>query len=252
MLRACQHRRTAAPPWTGYGYQLESILQRVQDVEWQSRAVEDWFTPALTFAVLAFLYCAVFCQRVVTDDSAVDALSPGRALPAATLVLLIVLFCNIVLDRICYSIGSNAGKAVLHLLEVPLYFIGGWLLFWSASTTAIDRWHLKVCCFPPMPLPLPAPAAVAYQGLLQVFMALRLCSMALSAVQVKAGYPSTRDAMTTANGQGRHAFYFYRHVDVSHWLFFQVRPVNVPCCCRRSALYLLRALLLSFQRTTPP
>jgi Piezo non-specific cation channel, R-Ras-binding domain len=54
-------------------------------------------------------------------------------------------------------------------------------------------------------------------------MALRLSAMALSALQVKAGYPSVRDAMTAGSGQGRHSFYFYRHVDVPHWAAFQAR-----------------------------
>ena len=57
----------------------------------------------------------------------------------------------------------------------------------------------------------------------QVFMTLRLGAMALSAVQVRAGYPSVRDSMTSGSGQGRHGFYFYRHVDVPHWTMFQVR-----------------------------
>ena len=85
-------------------------------------------------------------SSAVVDHGAkgVDALSPGRALPAAALVMLIILFCNLVLDRICYSTGSNAGKAMLHMIEVPLYFAGGWLLFWNADTDNADRGHLKV------------------------------------------------------------------------------------------------------------
>ena len=54
-------------------------------------------------------------------------------------------------------------------------------------------------------------------------MALRLGAMALSAVQVKAGYPTVRDAMASGSGHGRHSFYFYRHTDVPHWAAFQVR-----------------------------
>jgi hypothetical protein len=67
-------------------------------------------------------------------------------LPAVDLVLLIFLFCNITLDRVCYSVGSNAGKALLHLLEVPVYLVGGWLLCWNTRATILDRFHLRVCC----------------------------------------------------------------------------------------------------------
>ena len=35
----------------------------LQDVEWHSRAIDDWFTPALALNAAAFLYCALFCQR---------------------------------------------------------------------------------------------------------------------------------------------------------------------------------------------
>ena len=106
--------------------------------------MDDWFTPTLTLNITAFIYVALFCQRVLTDNSAVDALSSGRMLPAVDLVLLIALFCNITLDRIAYSVGSNAGKAVLHLVEVPLYFVAAWLLCWSERATATDRVHLRV------------------------------------------------------------------------------------------------------------
>jgi hypothetical protein len=61
------------------------------------------------------------------------------------------------------------------------------------------------------------------QRVLQVFTTLRLGAMALSAIQVRTGYPSVRDSMILGNGQGRHSFYFYRHVNVPHWFMFQVR-----------------------------
>ena len=113
-------------------------------MEWHSRPVDDWFTPTLALDVAAFAYAALFCQRVLTDDSAVDTLSAGRMLPAVDLLLLVVLFVNITLDRICYSVGSVAGKGALHVAEVPLYMLGTWLLCWSPRATATDRFHLRV------------------------------------------------------------------------------------------------------------
>jgi hypothetical protein len=119
-------------------------MPAMQDVEWHSRRVDDWYTPALALNAAAFLYCALFCQRVLTDDSAVDALSSGRMLPAVDLVLLIFLFTNITLDRVAYSVGSNAGKAALHVLEVPVYVAGAWLLCWNPRSSVLDRFHLRV------------------------------------------------------------------------------------------------------------
>jgi hypothetical protein len=53
-------------------------------------------------------------------------------------------------------------------------------------------------------------------------MMLRLAAMALSAVQVKTGYPRVREAVGGTYGQGRQSFYFYRHANAYHWFLFQV------------------------------
>jgi hypothetical protein len=62
---------------------------------------------------------------------------------------------------------------------------------------------------------------------LQVFMALRIAAMSLTAVQVRAGYPSVQESMAAGSGQGRHSFYFYRHVDGFHWIGFQARSSSL-------------------------
>lgn len=54
-------------------------------------------------------------------------------------------------------------------------------------------------------------------------MGLKIAAMSVAAVQVKAGYPSVQESMAAGSGQGRHSFYFYRHVDTPHWLMFQAR-----------------------------
>ena len=58
-------------------------------------------------------------------------------------------------------------------------------------------------------------------------MALKITAMSLTAVQVRAGYPSVQESMAAGSGQGRHSFYFYRHVNASHWIGFQV-PSSCP------------------------
>lgn len=65
---------------------------------------------------------------------------------------------------------------------------------------------------------------------LQVFMALKIGALCLAAVQVKAGYPSVQESMAAGSGQGRHSFYFYRHVDERHWVLFQVSLQPLRCC----------------------
>ena len=55
-------------------------------------------------------------------------------------------------------------------------------------------------------------------------MALKITAMSLTAVQVRSGYPSVQESMAAGSGQGRHSFYFYRHVDAFHWVGFQVLP----------------------------
>ena len=129
---------------SAYPVRPAPIHARTQDVEWQSRPISDWFTPTLALSVAAFLYFAFFCQRVITDSSSADVLRTGRTLPAADLLVLVILFFNIMLDRICYSVGSNCGKALLLLCEVPLYLAGAWALCWSSDSTLADRLHLRV------------------------------------------------------------------------------------------------------------
>jgi hypothetical protein len=47
-----------------------------------------------------------------------------------------LLFLLLVLDRVCYTVASPLGKAVLHLAEMALYFVYCLQLFWSPLTSA--------------------------------------------------------------------------------------------------------------------
>ena len=60
-----------------------------------------------------------------------------------------------------------------------------------------------------------------------MFMALKIAAMSVAAIQVRAGYPSVQESMAAGSGQGRHSFYFYRHVDGPHWVMFQARPPHL-------------------------
>lgn len=78
-------------------------------------------------------------------------------------------------------------------------------------------------------------------------MALKITAMSLTAVQVRAGYPSVQESMAAGSGQGRHSFYFYRHIDSFHWVGFQVPSCSffVTLSCTYHCLFYATAVLLS-------
>ena len=57
-------------------------------------------------------------------------------MPLGYLLCLMLLFLLLVLDRVCYTVASPLGKAVLHLGEMVLYFAYCLQLFWSPLTSA--------------------------------------------------------------------------------------------------------------------
>ena len=59
-----------------------------------------------------------------------------HVVPLGYLLCLMLLFLLLVLDRVCYTVASPLGKAVLHLAEMALYFVYCLQLFWSPLTSA--------------------------------------------------------------------------------------------------------------------
>eukprot|EP00892_Ulva_mutabilis_P011706 jgi/Ulvmu1/8908/UM049_0090.1 len=195
-------------PWLGMKITID------EDMVWHSSGGKDWYTLHLALNALAFVYGAARCHGLVAAHGAapIDTLAQSHTISAAYLVALIVVFSGIALDRFIYSVGSTRARAALLLAEVLLYFSATAVLMWRSVLDDDNLFHLKV------------------------FMGLKVAAMSVAAVQVKAGYPSVQESMAAGRGQGRHSFYFYRHVDTPHWAMFQVFR-GIPF------LYELKALL---------
>lgn len=114
-----------------------------------------------------------------------------------------------VLDRLFYTLGLHVGKAVLLWVQMALFYYYTFSLFWSPSTSSKSRNQLRF------------------------LMLLKTASFALSALQLRSGYPP-RASFRGAGG--RQAFIFMRHVDTWGYLGLQV-------FCGLPFMYELRAVL---------
>jgi hypothetical protein len=113
-------------------------------MEWHSRVSQDWYTATLTLHAAAFVYCALACRSLAASASAPsERAAGGPSLPSGFLLVLLVISGDLVLDRLCYSVGSTLGKALLLLAQVAVYLPVAWVLCWSAFTSDEDRGHLK-------------------------------------------------------------------------------------------------------------
>eukprot|EP00887_Chlorella_sp_A99_P004668 scaffold4.g4668.t1 len=167
----------------------------VVDVEPQSRQPQDWYALTVLFDFLAFVYVALFYNHVVTSARSISEITNEHVVPLGYLLTLILLFLLLVLDRLVYTLGSPAGKAALHVGQLALYFWYCLSLFWSPMASAAARAHLRVL------LLLKSPA------------------FALSALQLRTGYPPPA---SYGNGMGRHTFVFMRQVSTLSAICFQV------------------------------
>ena len=109
-----------------------------------TNSVADWYACQLLFNALAFVYFALYCQTVVSSVESMSDLGYEHVVPTKYLVVLIAIFFNIVVDRVCYSLGSDWAKAVLHAMEVSIYLYFSTLVFWTASIVTTAKWHIRV------------------------------------------------------------------------------------------------------------
>lgn len=164
-------------------------------VEAHSRSARDYYAATATLDLLALLYVAFFYNQVVSAAGSISEITSQHAVPIGFLLTLMILFGFVVLDRVAYTLGSAAGKFALHMVEMALLLSYCSFLAWSPSRGAPHSW------------------------LLSGFLAIKCASFALSALQIRSGYPPPASYV---NGMGRHTFVFMRSLSVPSSAAFHV------------------------------
>jgi hypothetical protein len=107
------------PPGSG------SVAVEVAAAEHFSRNAHDWYAATAFLDILAFLYVAMYYNKVVSGAAgSLSDITTEHVVPLGYLLTLMTLFMFIVLDRVAYTLGSSAGKTALHTLCVL-----SWLTF---------------------------------------------------------------------------------------------------------------------------
>lgn len=98
---------TSAPP-TASGVEVVSAAPH-------GRQARDFYAATAALDILAFLFVAVYYNRVVSGAGSLSEITSQHVVPLGYLIILMTLFMFVVLDRVVYTLGSAVGKAALHL-----------------------------------------------------------------------------------------------------------------------------------------
>lgn len=192
----------------------------IQSCEHHSRQSQDWYALTVLFDMIAFIFVALSYNKMVRSPGSIQEITSQHVVPLGYLVTLLILFVFLVLDRLIYTIGSQAGKAVLHLMydtlcrslkdilcakpdlhirdcrQIMIHFWYSEALVWSMGNSSTV--HLMY---------------------LRMFLLLKCTSFALSALQLRSGYPPPA---SYSNGMGRHTFVFMRSISITSSAFFHI------------------------------
>ncbi|KAG1661156.1 hypothetical protein FOA52_002531 [Chlamydomonas sp. UWO 241] len=160
-----------------------------------SAPAADFYTATVTLDFLTFVYMAVFYHSLWGSSTSSIDVASNRILPAHYIGTLIAYSVLMVAERAVYMLGSHPLKALLHTAGVCATLALSLALFWFPGAGAATHWHIRVLC------------------------ALRLASSALSALQLRAGYPPLS---RYGHAGGRHAMIFYSHPDQPHYVAFNI------------------------------
>lgn len=203
-LRALRPAATAATVLVastdaGSRLQEENTL-KVVSAEPHGRQARDFYALTSIFDILAFIFVAVYYNKVVQAAGSLSEITSQHVVPLGYLLTLMTLFMFIVMDRVVYTLGNAAGKAALHVAEMALFFWYCSSLVWdSPDYYSADSGSSLA----------PSDSLGVPRDHLRILLALKSASFALSALQLRTGYPPPA---SYANGMGRHTFVFMRSV----------------------------------------
>ncbi|KAK9863698.1 hypothetical protein WJX84_001768 [Apatococcus fuscideae] len=208
--QAVQQAQSLMPPpgtWRQDDGPLDAAaLPRIIAAEAHSRPEEDWYAATVFVDLVAFVYTVIRYQAIADSTTSLAEIS---VVPLDFLLILLLLFTFMVLDRLAYTLGSHFGKATLLWSQMAIFYPFVMNLFWSANTGTHARSDLRI------------------------ILLLKTLSFTFSALQLRHGYPPPA---SYRGGQGRHAFVFMRHCNMPGWLGLKIFAA-IPF------LYELRAIL---------
>jgi hypothetical protein len=180
----------------------EETSLKVISAEPHGRQARDFYALTSIFDILAFIFVAVYYNKVVQAAGSLSEITSQHVVPLGYLLTLITLFMFIVMDRVVYTLGHAAGKAALHVAEMALFFWYCSSLVWdSPDYYSADGGGSSRAGSDSLGVP---------RDHLRILLALKSASFAFSALQLRTGYPPL--AASYANGMGRHTFVFMRSV----------------------------------------
>ena len=192
----------------------------IQFCEYHSRQSQDWYALTVLFDMVAFIFVALSYNKMVRSPGSIQEITSQHVVPLGYLVTLLILFVFLVLDRLIYTIGSQAGKAVLHLLYDICVGLLGDILFTQTvlhirdcRQIMIHFWYSEALVWSM------GNSSTVHLMYLRVFLLLKCASFALSALQLRSGYPPPA---SYSNGMGRHTFVFMRSISVTSSAFFHI------------------------------
>lgn len=87
----------------------------VVSIDHYSKQSEDWYALVASLDMITFLFIAFNYSKIVKAAGSVQEITSQHVVPLGYLITLIILFVLIVMDRLVYTMGSQAGKAALHV-----------------------------------------------------------------------------------------------------------------------------------------
>ena len=191
------------------------------NVEPHGRQARDFYAVTAVLDILGFMLVALYYNKVMHGAGSLSEITSLHVVPLGYLITLIILFMFVVLDRVVYSLGSCLGKGVLHVVQMIVFFWYCSSLVWNdpfSSSSYSGHAHGTATTSDGSGDNRGSTTTKSHD-LLRILLFIKLLSFALSALQLRTGYPPPA---SYANGMGRHTFVFMRSVSVPASLAFHV------------------------------
>lgn len=102
---------------------------RLLEIENHSRNSQDWYALSTSLDMMCFVFVALYYNKMVKASGSIQEITTQHVVPLQYLVTLIILFAFMVLGRVVYTSGSQAGKATIHYLYVHASFYTAQTIF---------------------------------------------------------------------------------------------------------------------------
>ena len=172
---------------------------QILHVEAHSREKQDFYPASVAFDFLSFIYAAVFFRAVFPTDA--DFANTGTSIvPLSYLLMLLSLFLLMVIDRMCYILGSASIKALLQYFQVS-FLVGGVIhVYWLNDLKVASGVHLRI------------------------YLVLKAGALVFGALQLRSGYP---EGSSYREGIGRFSQFYHQFPNVVGWWVYAI-TTSIP------------------------